>query len=83
MLETPRSFINAMEGAALAAKRKSDLAIVSAWYGEFFARQKRLEKLTDFLSRDDDPQTAKNAQAIAYFHKLKARGVPVEITRLN
>lgn len=77
-----------MEGAALAVKDRFNLAVVTAWHTAVFglgmyAGKLKGKSLSDFLTRDDDPHAAKHAKAIAYFHKLKARGVPVEITRLN
>lgn len=76
-----------MEGAALAAKRRSDLAISTAWHTAIFALNGYSGKLKgktllDFLGPDES-QAKKHAEAIAFFHKLKAKGVPVEITRLN
>lgn len=75
-----------MEGAALAAKREYDLAIATAWHTAVFGLQGyagklKGKKLSDFLSDHSDKQPTKHAQAIAFFHSLKARGVPVEITR--
>lgn len=78
-----------MEGAVLAAKRQHDQAIFTAWHTAVFAigmygGKLKGKTLSDFLS-SDEPQvsTTKHAEAIAYFHKIKARGAPVEITRLN
>ncbi len=77
-----------MEGAALAAKRQNDLGIATAWHTAMFALagyggKLKGKTLADFLSRDESPWAKKNAEAVAFFHKLKAKGVPVEITRLN
>lgn len=87
MLETPCSFINAMEGAALAAKDKHDLAIVMAWHTAIFALngyggKLKGKSLSDFLETEAKPPS-KNAAAIAFFHTLKARGFNVEISRAN
>jgi hypothetical protein len=76
-----------MEGAALAAKRQSDLATATAWHTAMFALAGysgglKGKRLSDYLS-PDETHLKKNAEAIAFFHKLKARGVPVDITRLN
>jgi len=68
-----------MEGAALAAKRAFELALVTAYHTEAFARQKRLKSLSSYLA---EPKAhSSHAHAVAFFHRLKARGVPVEITR--
>lgn len=71
-----------MEGAALAAKRQFDLATFTAWHTAVFALSGYAGKLKDlsaYLVRE--PAKPNNAQAIAFFHNLKAQGVPVEITR--
>jgi hypothetical protein len=88
MLETPHSFINAMKGSALRRKRELDLGIYTAWHTAVFALgmyggKLKGKTLSDFLSSDGPPRRSKSAEAIAFFHTLKARGVPVEITRLN
>jgi hypothetical protein len=76
-----------MEGAALAANRQFDMAIVTAWHTAVFgltgyAGKLSGKKLSDFLSgAAEQPQRSKSADAIAFFHALRARGVPVEITR--
>lgn len=67
-----------MEGAARAAKRAFDIAIVTAWHTEAFARTKKLPKLAPVLASADKPKSAA-AQAVAFFHGLKAKGVPVKI----
>lgn len=74
-----------MEGMARAANRQVDLAIVTAWHTAVFALhgyagKLKGKKLSDFLGSDSQRAT-KNAQAIAFFHRMKARGVPVTITR--
>ena len=76
-----------MEGMARAANRMVDLAIVGAWHTAVFGLQGyqnklRGKKLSDYLTVDRDMTAqTKHAQAIAFFHSLKARGVPVTITR--
>lgn len=67
-----------MEGANLAAKRQFDLAISTAWHTEAFARTKKLPKLASLIG-DHDGKKSSAAQAIAFFHGLKAKGVPVKI----
>jgi hypothetical protein len=76
-----------MEGAALAERKRLDLAIVTAWHTAMFGLngyggKLKGKKLSDFLiSGNEDQPVSKHAQAIAFFHRLKSRGVPVEITR--
>lgn len=71
-----------MEGAARAAKRAFDLALVTAWHTEAFARTKKLPSLGKLLAQSDKPNNgASTAQALAFFHRLKAQGVDVTITR--
>lgn len=73
-----------MEGAALAAKARQNLAFWQAWHVEAFARMKGPEfkkALRDFMA-DDGPGKRSPSDAIAFFHRLKASGVPVEIERV-
>lgn len=80
-----------MEGMARAANRNADLAIVTAWHTAMFglngyAGKLKGKKLSEFLTSKiettpEDDQRIGNAQAIHFFQSLKARGVPVEITR--
>lgn len=76
---------------ARAATRNFDLAIVTAWHTAMFGLSGYSGKLngkslSDFLSSKPDDAAAEeqrmqNARAIHFFQKLKAKGVPVEITR--
>lgn len=80
-----------MEGAALAANRQIDMAIVTAWHTACFALagyagKLKDKRLSDFLTGKSDTSAAddqrmQNARAIHFFQSLKARGVDVEITR--
>jgi hypothetical protein len=73
-----------MEGAAEGKKRQADLAFWTAWHVEAFARMEgRAFKnaLDDRFANKTTTAANNHAQAIAFFHRLKARGVPVEITR--
>jgi hypothetical protein len=70
-----------MEGAARQVQRQMDLAIVGAWHSEAFARTKRLNKLSSYLGQDRPSSTSNHAKALAFFHSLKARGVPVKISK--
>lgn len=86
--QTPRSYIAIMEGMARAANRQVDLAIVNAWHTAVFglngyAGKLKGKALSDYLSGGSKPaeQNLKHAQAIAWAHRMKARGFPVEITR--
>lgn len=76
-----------MEGMARAATRQVDLAIVTAWHTAIFglsgyAGNLKGKHLSDFLTaQPKSDRRLKHAEAIAFFHRLKAKGVPVEITR--
>jgi hypothetical protein len=75
-----------MEGAAIAERRRFDMAIVTAWHTAVFglsgyAGKLKNKSLSDFLSGEHKQPASEAAQAIAFFHSLKARGFPVEITR--
>jgi hypothetical protein len=86
--QTPRSYVAIMEGMAAAATRKLDLCIVTAWHTAVFALSGysgKLKPLSEFLSSKPEPEEVdermQNAQAIHFFQSLKARGVPIEISR--
>jgi hypothetical protein len=75
-----------MEGAALKQEREYDLTITQAWHTAMFALngyggKLKGRTLADFLIGKERPKPSKAAQAVAFFHSLKARGIPVEITR--
>ena len=75
-----------MEGAAKAEKKRFDLAFWGAWHTEAFARMEGRHFKRALADHFDRPElvtsdAVKNAQGIAFFHRLKARGVPVSITR--
>lgn len=59
------------------AKRAFDLAISTAWHTEAFARTKQLPKLATLLSEGGKKSSA--TEALAFFHGLRAKGVPVKI----
>jgi hypothetical protein len=75
-----------MEGAAIRASREYDHAIAQAWHTAMFGLQGysgklKGKRLSDFLAQKPEPKSGA-AQAIAFFHKIKARGIPVSITRV-
>lgn len=74
-----------MDGAALRQERAYDLAIAQAWHTAMFGLQGyagklKGKKLSDYLTKRDRKQSI-HAQAIAFFHRLQAEGLPVTITR--
>lgn len=80
-----------MEGAALAARKQLDTALFAAWHTALFALNGWADKgklaggksLADLMDHSPKPQGAalKHAQAIAFFHRLRAKGMSVKITR--
>lgn len=81
-----------MEGMARAANRNVDLAIVGAWHTASFGLgmyggKLKGKQLSDFLTSKRDAAKpdyrVKNAQAIAFFHTLRERGVAIDISRAN
>lgn len=77
-----------MEGAALRQEREYDIAISQAWHTAIFALNGYAGKLkgkslSDYLIGKGKVQTKRStvADAIAYFHSMKAAGLPVTITR--
>jgi hypothetical protein len=88
-LQTPKSYVVIMEGLAHAATRQLDLCIVNAWHTAVFALNGyggKLKPLADFLSNKPEPEgddRLQNAKIIHFFQALKARGVPIDISRAN
>jgi hypothetical protein len=79
-----------MEGAAKRRVDQVNLATAAAWHTAMFALggysgKLKGKQLSDFLVSDERPSEAalSHSRAIAFFHRLKARGADVEITRLN
>lgn len=74
-----------MEGALKAAKQRMDLAFWQAWHVEAFARMEgrhfKAALKNHFAGSPKSNEAVKNAEALAFFHRLKESGVPVEITR--
>lgn len=79
-----------MEGAAIAQRQRLDLATFTAWHTAIFALngyggRLKGKSLADFLIKDGSPKSEaplEHAQAIHFFQGMKARGFPVEITRI-
>ena len=69
---------------ALAAKREHELAISTAWHTAVFALSGYGGKLKDLSEYMANPKrSTKHAEAIHFFHALKARGIAVDISRAN
>jgi hypothetical protein len=75
-----------MQGAALRTERAHNLAMTQAWNTAMFALNGYGGKLKDKTLSDyligEKPRQPKAAQALAFFHRLKAAGLPVEIKRV-
>lgn len=70
-----------MEGAALAAERRADLALFQAWHGEAFAREKRLKSLSKYTVRK--PQKQGPEELLAAMREFQARGAKMTIRRVS
>lgn len=75
-----------MEGAALAAKDRLDVAVFTAWHTAVFglngySGKLKGKSLADFMQDRPKVQSVQHAQAIAFFHRLQAKGVSVKISR--
>jgi hypothetical protein len=71
-----------MEGAAEAEGKAYDRLLAQAWHTEAFAREKKLKKLSSYVGKKADAKRSIAADAMAFFHRMKATGVPVEISRV-
>lgn len=87
--QTPKSYVVIMEGLGAAATRRLDLSIVTAWHTAVFGLNGyagKLKPLSEFLSSKPEiegDERLHNAKIVHFFHSLKARGVPVDISRAN
>ena len=78
-----------MEGAAIRERNGLNVALFMAWHAARFVLNGYGNKgklaghksLSDIMFKDEEQQAPKASSAIAFFHNLKARGFPVEITR--
>lgn len=82
--ETPRSYINTMEGIGLAAKRIQDNAISLAWHTAAFnamtKSKKGLGDLRKYLSTAAKPKPQSAEEMIAVLQEFKERGAPMNIS---
>lgn len=77
-----------MEGAKLKAEREYDRTISLAWNTAQFALkgysgQLKGKSLSDYLISQDKPKRSSAASAIAFFHAMKAAGLPITITKVE
>lgn len=61
--QTPRTLALALDGFRAECRRQSDLAIATGWYGESFARTKRLKALKEYLAKPPKRGSAKQKPA--------------------
>lgn len=85
-----------MEGAALRQRQQLDIALFTSWHTARFALNGFNDKgrlagnktLADLmLSNGESPmpqdsENFQNAKVIHFFNTLKAKGVPIEVTRV-
>lgn len=75
-----------MEGAQLKSEREYDLSIAQAWHAARFgalAQNGKLKGLSNYISKQSSGKQSSMAGAIAFFHAMKAAGLPVTITRVE
>lgn len=74
-----------MQGRVSAQKRQAEKDLILAYNTGAFARAsgKQVKSLRYYLSqlRDDQSPQSATASAFNFFSSLKARGMPIEITR--
>jgi hypothetical protein len=76
-----------MEGAVLREQRALNREIVGAWHTAVFvlgmySGKLKGKKLSDFLSGQPEQQTARPIDAVAFFHRMKSAGFPIEIKKV-
>lgn len=71
----------------LKSEREYDLSIARAWHGGQFsamAQAGKLKGLSTYIgNRASGGKKSAPAAAIAFFHAMKAAGLPVEITKVE
>lgn len=75
-----------MEGATLKFERGYDLAVAQVWHGARFnalAQVGKLRGLKSYLSKATSTAKSAAAQALGFFHALRARGIPIKIERVE
>lgn len=89
MEQSPASFVNAMEGAALRQRRELDHATFLAWHTAVFAIERyagKLKPLSKYLGSETteagDPKI-QHAKILAWAHSLRVRGVDIKIERVT
>lgn len=72
-----------MAGCARANTVATERAILTAWYAERFAREKKLRRLSHYLAetRPKKPQTGD--EVLALMRGFHAAGIPMTITRVK
>jgi hypothetical protein len=83
--ETPRSFVNAMEGASEASFERYELATFAAYQAARMsaaAQAGKLGSLSKWMPKKPDKGRSGAAKAVAFFHRMKAAGLGVKIERV-
>jgi hypothetical protein len=76
--------VAALHGRRAAHKSDAKRDLLLAWHTGAFAGAAfagKLKPFKEYLAEPSDNRNLQHAQAIAFFHRLKAKGLPVEITR--
>ncbi len=74
----------ALRGRRNADKLRAKRDLLLAYHSGAFAGAAfngKLKPFAEYAQEKDDGPRLKRARAISFFHALKAKGVPVEITR--
>lgn len=78
--------MNALEGAQLRLEREYDLDISHAWHSAKYnalAQVGKLKGLKSYLGKVASGVRSTASDALAFFHSLRARGIPVKIERVE
>lgn len=85
--QTPVTMRAALRGRRNADKLRAKRDLLTAYHTGAFAGLAfggKLKPFSEYAGDEDHPDDARrleHAQAIAFFHRLKAKGLPVEISR--
>lgn len=82
--QTAGTFLAAMNARLTVRKREQERDLILAYETGAFSRASKVKPLSHYLNAlrsGGKPGAA--ASALGFFHSLKARGVPVSITRVS
>lgn len=72
-----------MDGRAKARQGALEQAVLAAWYGERFAREKKLKRLGIYLAELRPRRAQSGEEILAIMQGFAAAGVPMKIRKIK